>query len=388
MKLIALRKIIAVGLLALGICGQVGAIELSEREMVYLEKIYSASEIDRRGMSVYLSGLGATRLIRTAIQSGLISPDAKFEETLLTAAATNGRLETVTMLIQEGADIELKDDFRDTPVKAAARAGQVEVVNTLLIKGANPNSEGKRGSTPLSSATYGGHIDVVRALINGGATIQSNDERWSLVHYAARYGHSELIEYYVGRGVDINQRTNKGLTALSLAAGAGHSNAVGKLVAHKADINSLTSKKQSPLMLASKKGFPDIVSILLAGGARVDLEDEDGRSALWWAASRGNERVIKLLHKKKARANSALSLFAVKGDLQSLETLFASGIPLEQTDTEGEPGLHIAARYGHLDIVKFYLNKGMDIHSTRAERLYSPASRFRLRAGSGSEILA
>lgn len=86
MKSITLAKYVFAGFLALSICGQAGAREISAKQIEYLEKIRSASDTERRGALVYLSGLGATQLIELAIKDGIVSPDAKFEETLLTAA--------------------------------------------------------------------------------------------------------------------------------------------------------------------------------------------------------------------------------------------------------------------------------------------------------------
>ena len=124
---------------------------LSDREAAMVNKLESLSEFEKREIMVYLSGKGATKAVEFAISEGYLSPDAISKYTLLTAAATHGRLETVNMLVAEGADIELKDGYNDTPLKAAAREGQLEIVNFLLSEGSDPNTEGKGGSTPLSS---------------------------------------------------------------------------------------------------------------------------------------------------------------------------------------------------------------------------------------------
>lgn len=116
-------------------------------------------------------------------------------------------------------------------------------------------------------------------------------------------------------------------------------------------------------MLASKHGFIDTVTAILDGGAKVNIEDDKGRSALWWAASRGHQRVAKILLQKNASANSAVALFAEKGNSHALETLFSAEIPLNIVNDHGQTGLVIAARHGNLNVVKLYLSKGMDIHT-------------------------
>lgn len=338
--------------------------QLSEKEAAFLVGLDSASEAKKRQVMEILAVRGQSKLINLAIRGGLATPDTKNKYTLLTASAEKGHLSTVKLLVEQGADIELKDGFNDTPLKAAARAGHQGIVEYLLLSGANPNSEGKGGATPLSSATYAGHLEVIKVLLNNGATIKSNDGRWTLIHYSAKYGHSELIDFYINKGVDINRRSAKGWTALTLAAEAGHTDAVAKLIANGADVNSPTNKKHSPMMLASKNGFFDIVRILIHEGGKINYEDEDKRSALWWAASMGQARIVELLLKARARADTAVSLFAKAGELQALETLIDAGMQLSTTNDEGRTGLHIAALYGHLDVVKLYLNRGLDIHTT------------------------
>lgn len=219
MKIFVPAKYIIAGLLAIGICSQSsanlktrvdsGAGQLSEQESTLLQKLKALNELELVNTMEYGSGRGATQVVELAIREGLVSPDTQMVYTLLTAAATNGHLETVKMLISRGADIELKDSSQDTPVKAAAREGRLDIVNYLLSQGANPNATGKSGSTPLSSAAYAGHIDVIDALLKNGAIITTNNARWTLVHYAARYGHAELIEYFVDKGIDLTLQTGQ-----------------------------------------------------------------------------------------------------------------------------------------------------------------------------------
>ena len=69
--------------------------DLGDKQSALIEKIKSHSEYEIREIMVYLSGVGATQAVEQVIQEGLASPDTKGGEyTLLTAAATNGHLNT------------------------------------------------------------------------------------------------------------------------------------------------------------------------------------------------------------------------------------------------------------------------------------------------------
>lgn len=339
--------------------------QLSDSEIEMLENLETATELEKRQVAVYLAGIGATRYVEVMIRNGKISPNTQLKNTLLSAAAENGHLATTRMLVALGADVELKDKYQDTPLKSAARAGHLHIVHYLLSLGANPNATGKSGSTPLTGATYAGHFEIVKALLDGGATIQTNDHRWTLLHYAARYGHVDLVNYYIDKGIDIHERTSKGWTALALATHAGHSGTVKSLVALGADVDNPTNKKRSPLTIAASKGFVDIAETLIDAQANINLKDENGQSALWWAATQGQKRIAEMLLSRGAKAGSAVLLLAKQGERQALQTLIDSGMPLTTiANDKGMTGLHLAARYGRLAVVKLYLERGMDLHAT------------------------
>jgi len=109
--------------------------DLADKHTALIERIKSHSEYEIREIMVYLSGIGATQAVEHVIKEGLASPDTKTEYTLLTAAASNGHLDTARMLIENGANIDLKDSAQDTPVKAAAREGELQMVETALQLG-------------------------------------------------------------------------------------------------------------------------------------------------------------------------------------------------------------------------------------------------------------
>ena len=59
---------------------------------------------------------------------------------------------SLEFLLDNGADINLKDDVCGCPLTAAVRWGQLEVVRLYLDRGADVNLEGGEYSTPLNAA--------------------------------------------------------------------------------------------------------------------------------------------------------------------------------------------------------------------------------------------
>ena len=98
MKNTTLKKSLIASFLALAISSQISANsetipnqrtnDLSEKEELFLEELRTLSDIEIRSAIVYASSVGATHLVELSILEGLVSPDAKFKYTLLSAAAS------------------------------------------------------------------------------------------------------------------------------------------------------------------------------------------------------------------------------------------------------------------------------------------------------------
>eukprot|EP01068_Selenidium_serpulae_P019018 Selendium_serpulae@DN6502_c2_g1_i4.p1 len=81
--------------------------------------------------------------------------------TELHTAATGGREKWVSTLIDdEGADVNAKNNVEDTPLHCAARGGHFNVVQALKQRGAQTNLKNRKGETPKMVAIGGGHFHL------------------------------------------------------------------------------------------------------------------------------------------------------------------------------------------------------------------------------------
>lgn len=106
----------------------------------------------------------------------LVQAGAQIEtRSAVSDAAKNGHLDVVNYLLDAGAKIddipdneEIFDNARDfgiqNPLCAAAHNGQVRVVQLLLNRGADPNIADTLGRTPLDLAWAKVHQDCVELL--------------------------------------------------------------------------------------------------------------------------------------------------------------------------------------------------------------------------------
>ena len=90
---------------------------------------------------------------------------------LMMAAKKYGGLNTVKLLISNGAEVDGQDQYGRTPLIMAARYGRLDTVLYLLKNGANPNATSilNQWKSALISAKIRGHKNVLDALIKAGA---------------------------------------------------------------------------------------------------------------------------------------------------------------------------------------------------------------------------
>ena len=87
----------------------------------------------------------------------------------IVTAAYEGDFELVKSLVDEGAELDITDDFGSTAVIVASEQGYDAIVEFLLGRGANINAMDSDGDTALDIARYHGRISTVEILIAYGA---------------------------------------------------------------------------------------------------------------------------------------------------------------------------------------------------------------------------
>jgi len=83
-----------------------------------------------------------------------------FDDTPLHVAALRGDAHIIGLLLDAGAEIDVRGEEGHTPLNEAVGQGHTEAVKLLLSRGANPNIPNDWGLTAKESARIGGKPEI------------------------------------------------------------------------------------------------------------------------------------------------------------------------------------------------------------------------------------
>jgi ankyrin repeat protein len=234
-----------------------------------------------------------------------------------------------------------------TPLMFAAREDDLESATLLVHAGADINAQGGDGKDALSLAFFDGSYSVAEFLIDSHAKVNQKDaQRFTPLFWAVDRRNMEtapnfpwmvtrdpfpLIKKLLDAGADPNvvinstprARMREGsprivyATTIMRAAFSGDIELVKLLLAHGADPHIISSDRETTLMAACGTGFIngyhrlrppaerlEVVKLLVDLGEDVNAADNYGITPLMVAANLGDLNVVKYLVEKGADLNA------------------------------------------------------------------------------------
>ena len=259
------------------------------------------------------------------------------KETSLHLAVRNGHENIMSLLLNNGAQVNVKNCVNNTPLMLSmVSIGQWQTkkntIPTALIKnGANPNVRSTVRCHYLKS-----HLEVTPVII------------------AILNGNLELVKCLIANGADVNMTDNVGDTPLSIALNHGEHKIASYLLANckNINVNIINSEGESCLHAALKcfkkvnfQDTADLVKKLINSGAEI-LPDFNGKTVIERALDFENPFVLDVIFQETGlSANRVVS---------SEDSSFGDSCSL----------IHLAVAQGLLDIVKVLLSHGADIDTT------------------------
>jgi ankyrin repeat protein len=281
------------------------------------------------------------------------------KQTALMWAVSDDRVDIVSALLEAGADIHAVSSQGTTPLMFAARTGDIQMARSLIAAGDQINASANDGTTPLLIATVKGHPELALFFLDQGADADGNFQKagytplmWAVATFdpiaivykgghvdgewgtfsgiSDRAGQIRLVKSLIARGAEVNARLAKGIPELNPNNGAG---------------NKPPHVGATPFLIAAQSADAEMMRLLLAYGADPFVRAGDGQTAIMAASEGIVENTVLLTEDKRIAA------IQVGIDL---------GLSIEDQDTKGFRPMHVAARGGYHDVIKFLLARGAE----------------------------
>ncbi|KAK4265137.1 hypothetical protein QN277_026226 [Acacia crassicarpa] len=169
-------------------------------------------------------------------------------------------------LLKRGLDPDESDNTGRTALHVAASKGSENCAVLLLDYGADPNVKDCEGNVPLWEAILGGHQPVVKLLAENGASLEFGE----VGHFActaAEQNNLSLLKDIVQYGGDVTlARTDNGTTALHVAISEANMEIIKFLLDHGSDIDKPDKEGWTPRGLADQQGHEEIKDIFASSG--------------------------------------------------------------------------------------------------------------------------
>ena len=336
----------------------------------YLNPLYYASWLGMFETIKYLLGCGFNI---NMIGGPLATP--------LQVAAFSGHTDSVRLLLEHGAEVDLNVSIGfpiayGNALQAAAAQGHEGIVNMLLDHGANAKMNGGLMGNCIIAASASPGVKVPEAtacrilerLINAGAEIEIADESGLVaLHEAARVGSSDIVKTLLMHEADINASDRYGNTALHIATQYGHEKVVQSLLEYSAVPSSLAELERAPLIVGAIVRRSSTSELLNVHGVHTDGHHGEHGRPLHRAANSENLESSGALPSNRASVSqpnilgeTALHAAAFSGQLASVKTLLAAGADVDPRDYVARTALCLSIRGRHAEIAKVLIEAGAD----------------------------
>ncbi len=327
---------------------------------------------------------GQVEAVRMLLQEG-----ANGAGKLHSAITYGQKIEFVKMFIQEGDDVNAVS-YEHTPLMLAAECLSEEIVRILLDEGADVNAG--KSALIIVAQQNDSSVEIVRMLIQAGVNVHAVDEQGNnALTYAARNGHVEIVKELLKAIGDVKLCDKRALIA---AVKNGYVEVVKELLQAGMNVRDKNDLGKNALMCFVEKAcsdswrgggwltpdyvggqkestFDEMVTLLTKAGLKINARDNGGNSALMLVAMRSEvvadfvaKNLIRrgaFVEAKNAEGTTALMLASKQGNAVLAKTLVNCGAFIDNRNHQRQTALTIALQNGKMNVVEMLLGLGTDV---------------------------
>ena len=183
----------------------------------------------------------------------------------------SGKVEGVAMLLDAGAQVDIKDKFGQTPLRKAAGENFVDIIKILIDRGADVYAEGM-----LYPALVAGHKQATSLLLSYGVVPSARD----IDHC---YCYIEVIEILLKKHPEIAKDSKALFSTMSHMATQCMEEQIALLIEYGVDVTvpKPSDPMRSLIHTAARYSHDVLVKMLLKAGAQVNRPNNDVASGNW-----------------------------------------------------------------------------------------------------------
>jgi ankyrin repeat protein len=343
----------------------------------------SSEEAVTPGAATPTASSSATPSIRPTPQSTASTPppkpNAKKQAALdeqLIAAAWKNDLRRARTLIDQGADVNAKDNTVQSAYLISTSEGYLELLNLTLRHGADVDSKDSFNGTGLIRAADRGHADIAGRLIQADIKINHvNNLGWTALHEAIILGNGssryvDTVLVLVAGGADLRLPSQRDQISPLDHATAKRHNEIAKVLRTALDADKPSKQVANRrLLAAAQRGDATAAALAVRAGANLETRDQRGRTPLLLAVTEDRLAVARLLVHVGAspdalddQHDTPWLVTGVTGSVDMLEVLLPAGPDLKIRNRFGGTSLIPASERGHVAYVRRVVRTDIEIN--------------------------
>ncbi|MDR2536753.1 MAG: ankyrin repeat domain-containing protein [Treponema sp.] len=265
-----------------------------------------------------------------------------------------------------------------TPLHAASREGHVGFMEFLIEQGADVNIKNASGSTPLHEAVRSGKVDAIKVLLASKVDINAQDARGnSVLHLAIRDvppdTHREIVNLLLAQpGINPSLWDEYGDSPLHATITLNKDPEIIKALLKKgSDVNVRNIEGKTPLYMAIEQNRQQYVTVLLEGNSNLFAADNSGVTPYEKALKERADLLPYLITpatvlQSDGDGNTILHMSVRNGSLDTVQMALDKGARIDARNKLGDTALHIAVRQNNESIGQSLITRGASIFALNA----------------------